>query len=515
MNFLDSEDQIIACSTSNSSNAAISIIRLSGFKDLSFLDDCFTTKVTKPRYSYYGSLYDSKVKMDDIVLTFFKGPNSYNGENILELGVHGNILNVKKIIHFFIDKKSFRYAYPGEFSYRALRNNKLSLSQVEGLDLLLNANSDYALSQGNSLMSGELKDAYTELYKSFLNHKSSVELSIDFYEDLGEEQSQKQLMDSFESFHKKFNSLHSRCLSNSHNLLKPDLCLVGKPNSGKSSLFNALLNSDRAIVSSTKGTTRDFIKENILINDVLYSLIDTAGIRQTDDEIEEIGINKALNLFNNAFYKILLIDPTDFDTASFNINFSDIDIFIFTHVDLLESDDSVESIIEAIKNRCAPIEPLFDSTNGSIEPKDIAGSMGADKQTGSMGPIKNSGSMGAKINNGPIGPDLESGYVEPIFLRMNTKDPLVGDLDILFKSISLKYVDISSSNPIVIDRHIDVIKKLNESISTYKQLLFSEDDISIISSELNIIGHCISELIGIIRPEEVLNNIFDNFCIGK
>lgn len=496
MNFLDSEDLIIACSTSNTSNAAISVIRLSGFANLDFLNDCFTTKVKKPRFAYYGSLVNGYKKLDDIVLTFFEGPNSYNGENILELGVHGNILNVKNIISYFIKNKNFRHAYPGEFSYRALRNNKLNLSQIEGLDLLLNANSNYALEQGNSLMSGELKEAYKLLYDSFLNHKSSVELSIDFFEDLGEEQSNKQLKDSFNLFFKVFQSLHSKVSSNSQNLLKPDICLLGKPNSGKSSLFNSLLHSDRAIVSSIEGTTRDFIKENFLFNNILYSLVDTAGIRSTTDEIEAVGIEKALQIFDKSFYKILLIDPRNFE--SLKLNLKCIDAFIFTHIDLLKDDKLVSKIQKIIL-------------------ENIYGSIGACTRSGSIEPNN--------INSGPVNPQLlfagpegavkTNGPIEPIFISLNANNPDIGVIKQLQDSISHKYQVISSDNPIIIDRHIDVINKINDLLITYREILFTEKDISIVSSELNIVGHCISELIGIIRPEEVLNNIFDNFCIGK
>lgn len=459
--YLENDDQIIACSSGTHSNSAISIIRLSGFENLNFLKDCISisTYEIKTRFAHYCSLKDLDKKLDDIILTYFKAPNSYNGENILELSVHGNLLNVERIIDFFVHKKSFRRAYPGEFSYRALRNKKLNLSQVEGLDLLLNANSFYALEQGNSLLSGELKESYLNLYKSFLNHKSAVEMSIDFLEDMGEEQANENFSKSLNILKENIDSLVNRCRSNTKNILKPDICLLGKPNSGKSSLFNSLLRSDRAIVSDLEGTTRDFIKEDINIDNVIFSLIDTAGIRKSNDEIEMIGVTKALKVFEDAFFKVVLINPKNYEKATISNN--KFDLIIITHKD---SNNKLDSFLE-----------------------DLSGSMGA----------------------------VKSGSIEPKVLFLDTRN-LTNEDNLFIKSAIIEKFNVALQNkPITISRHKDLILSINDLLLKYQKLLTEIDDISIISSELNIIGHCVSELVGIIKPEEVLNNIFDNFCIGK
>jgi tRNA modification GTPase len=157
MKFLHSDDPIIACSTSSHANAAIAVIRISGFKDLEAFRKFFThSGPIEPRKVYYTSVVLQGQVLDDICLTYFQGPKSYNGENILELSVHGNTLNVERILDLFVSYAGCRVAQPGEFTYRALKNKKLTLSQVEGLDLFLNANSGYALDQGLSLLSGNL-----------------------------------------------------------------------------------------------------------------------------------------------------------------------------------------------------------------------------------------------------------------------------------------------------------------------------------------------------------------------
>ena len=500
MNYLYTDDPIIACSTGGQSNTAIAVIRLSGFESLIDLNDYFDIDLEKikTRYAYFCKIVDSDEVVDEIVLTYFKGPNSYNGENILELSVHGNIFNIERVINLFTENNKFRTANPGEFTYRALKNKKLSLSQVEGLDLLLNASSPFSLKQGFSLLSGKLQDSYNNLYHTFLNHKSSVELSIDFLEDIGEEESDRQFNETLQLLEKSVNVLKKRVSIDSLNLISPDITLVGLPNAGKSSLFNKLLLEDRAIVSDIAGTTRDFITEKIRIGDTHFNLIDTAGVRESDNQIESEGIKRALDLINKSFYKILVINPFEFDLSFFqklvNINF---DLVLFTHNDRDGFGDKVKSIINKLGNILI--------INGPIEPK-ISGPMGAAEN----GPIepKNSGPMGA-VENGPIEP-LTVGSIGTSLIGNN--DDLISYIEM---SVNNKYLDVSSQEPIIIQRHIEVIDKIYHQLCNYINLATFERDISIISSELNIVGHCISELIGIVSPDDVLHNIFDNFCIGK
>jgi tRNA modification GTPase len=486
MEFLYSDDPIIACSSGGQSNTAIAIIRLSGFKDLSLLNKFFDKDLNKikSRFAYFCKVIDDTETLDEIIFTYFKGPNSYNGENILELSVHGNIFNIERIIKLFVSKANFRQANPGEFTYRALKNKKLSLSQVEGLDLLLNASSPFSLKQGFSLLSGRLQDSYTSLYNNFLNHKSSVELSIDFYEDIGEEQSQQQLKDSLVLLVDSIKSLKIRINRDSLNLVSPDITLVGLPNAGKSSLFNKLLSEDRAIVSNIAGTTRDFISEKIRIADTHFNLIDTAGVRDSENVIESEGIRRALNLINKSFFKILVINPFEFDINFFkelkDINF---DLIVFSHSDSDDYFASVKTIKESIKDF------ISISISGPIEPNNYA-PMGAN-DNGSIGPSY-IGSIGANL--------------------IDQNNEIINTIESL---VNKKYLEVSSKEPIIIERHIELINNIYLLISKYSELCSNEEDISIISSELNIVGHCISELIGIVSPDDVLHNIFDNFCIGK
>lgn len=450
-NFCDGP--IIACSSGAVQNSAISIIRLSGFSDFQIFAPLFTLdfKQLKPRHAYYSSLvFEGKV-IDSVVLTAFLAPHSYNGENILELSVHGNLLNIQRIIKIFVDHFSFREAFPGEFTYRALKNNKLSLSQVEGLDLLLNSTSSEVYEQGLSLMNGELNQAYADLFKHYLKLKSSTELFFDFLEDVGEENAKKNFDESLKQLTSAISSLYKRSTSYKSNLLTPEIVLIGPPNAGKSSLFNDLVGHERAIVSPTAGTTRDTISEYLEISGVNYKLVDTAGIRTgSNDEIEKEGIRRSLKIYQDSFFKILVLNPLEKIPEAAH-EFSP-DVLVFTNQDQPNFAQKVKDLEPQFKN--AKILVHAHHSVGSIEPQ-------------------------------------------------------------LYPLIYCKFNELSSSQPLYIERHRIVINNIYFVINKFNVLCEVESDFAIISSELNTIGQSLSELIGIVSPEQVLGNIFSNFCIGK
>lgn len=456
MKFLYSDEPIIACSTSAGSNAAMAVLRISGFKSLTDYQDFFTKDLSslKPREVYYTNLIYKDHVYDDVCITYFQGPKSYNGENTLEISIHGNTLNIDRILKLFTTHSNTRLAAPGEFTYRALKNKKLTLAQVEGLDLFLNANSGYALNEGLSLLSGSLYDLYKELFELFTIHKASLELSIDFSDDVGEETAQEQFHLTLKNFQMKFKSLVSRVAPLTHNILEPEITLAGLPNAGKSSLFNFLLNQERAIVSSIAGTTRDYLSESLIIHDVRYKLVDTAGLREATDVIEQEGIRRTKKLLESSFFSILLINPLELVDGFKELLEQKFDCIYFTHAD----------------------HPQFNQARAQL-----------------VATFPELGPMGA-INLKAVD---ESFLVE------------------LFDQINKKYSDIVSSKPILFDRHRGLILDIDHKLSQYVNTASYETDVAILSHELNTLGHCLSELIGIISPDQILNSIFSNFCIGK
>jgi len=485
---------IIACSTGLQTNSAIGLIRISGFSDLSIFQDFFKIDLAnvKARYSHFTSIIDGDITLDEIVLTFYSAPNSYNGENILELGVHGNQINIQRIISLFINSKLVRAAKEGEFSYRALKNKKLTLSQVEGLDLLLNANSSFMLDQGLQVLSGDLHKQYLSLHDSFLKLKSSVEISIDFSEDVGEEQCAILLKESLSEFSSRVTSLWRRVQSDRSDLANPSVSLVGQTNAGKSTLFNYLLANDRSIVSDQAGTTRDYVSEYLTISGNTYRLVDTAGLRETEDNIEKIGIDRAIEISSNSFFKILVVNPlqTNFEDYK-SLQDESFDLLIISHLDQLNDFSGDEFLSKLPSSKVSIAAELSMNTtsfkvlqDGSIGPSSVNGSMGANSsQPGSIGADK-SGSMGPLIT-----------YIEGL--------------------ISHKFNDLCSDNPLLIGRHRECINNIYLSLQEFQSLTENVEDIAILSSELNILEAKVSELLGIVSPDDVLNNIFTNFCIGK
>lgn len=485
MNFLYDNKPIIACSTGTTSNTAIAVIRLSGFDDISILQRFFSFNLAKvkPRYSHLTNILSDNTIIDNCLLVFFPKIASFTGENVLELSVHGNQLNIKNIIELFLSDASFRLAYPGEFSYRALKNNKLSLSQVEGLDLLLNASSNLMLSQGLDILQGDLHTQYISLHDSFLKLKAALELSIDFSEDVGEEESNTLFYKNFDDFYKKISSLHARTQGNVSALLNPDIVLFGQTNAGKSSLFNLLLKHDRSIVSNIAGTTRDYVSETVFIDGTNYNLIDTAGIRDSLDPIEQVGINRALLKIEKSFFKVLLINPFEF-------NLDAIDILGAHHFDLIIFSHSNS------KNFCEILSSLdLRSIHGDY-------ALMADFITGSIGPVESIGPMGPLIKFG-------AGSIGPEFFKSGSIEPLVK------KFISEKFKIFSANQPILLERHRDCINKIYLKTQTFINDIDNLGDVAVKSSEINLIGNSLSELIGIVTPDDVLNSIFANFCIGK
>ena len=456
---MNSNDWIIACSSGNTANVAISIIRLSGKNFLSYLKNFFTYPIDQleANRAVFTKLVFQENILDEVVITFFKGPHSYNGEDILEISCHGNRLNIERIIQMFVDSAGFRRAKPGEFTERALKNGKLNLSQVEGLDLLLNATSIFSLDQGFSLLSGDLQKDFLKLQKSYLKHRSAIEIGFDFLDDIGESGFDENFKNSLNELDSNLNALYTRAIENTDRLIQPEIVLFGPPNAGKSTLFNQIVDSERAIVSKIEGTTRDFITESIFIEGNQFKLIDTAGIRITSDEIENEGIKKAKTLAEKAFYKILLIDPnTDYQLEEFkDLNF---DLCLVTHTKGTVN-SNLKGLIET-----GPIEPL---------------------KTAPIGPIYTIDLLETNVRN---------------WLR---------------SAVASKYQSSIDFNPVLIERHRDSIKNIYHEFQNYKDLVRKNNDLAILSSEFNSVGNCISELIGIVSPDEILENIFNNFCIGK
>jgi tRNA modification GTPase len=482
MSILYDDSPIIACSTGTTTNSAIAIIRLSGFKNILDLKPFFSFNLLKiiPRQCHLTNILFNDSILDNILICFFPEGKSFTGENVLELHVHGNQLNILRITNLFVDHAQFRIAFPGEFSYRALKNKKLTLSQAEGLDLILNANSNLMINQGLNVIQGELNQSYHLLYDYYLTMNSALELMIDFSDDVGEEQAIKLYLDAFIKLRELLCSLMERSSGSLNSLLTPEVVLVGETNVGKSSLFNILLSQNRSIVSNIAGTTRDYVSETFFINGTHFSLVDTAGIRDSNDEIEMIGVGRSLDILNRSFLKILVINPFSFDENFLDrVSHFTFDLVIFSHSDL----DNFDLAISKFPN----------------EKLNFSHFCFASFLSGSIGPIIESGSIGPVIESGSIGPVIESGSIGPTL-----KD-----------FISSKFEKESSGSPIILERHRNVISGTYNFVTSSDCNFEDLADLGLLSNNLKRLSYLLSELIGFIPPDDVLNSVFSNFCIGK
>ena len=454
------KETIIALATPNGLGA-ISVIRISGKNAIPSTEKLFKGKKNKilskqkSHTVHLGHLLKKGHELDEVLITLFKGPHSYTGEDTIEISCHGSTYVQKEIIDLFIDN-GIRVANPGEFTLRAFINGKMDLNQAEAVaDLIASENEGshkLAMQQMKSGFSEDLKKLRSEL----LHFSSMIELELDFsqedveFAERGEfkrltnkiESELKILIDSFQS----------------GNVLKNGIsvAIAGKPNAGKSSLLNTLLNEDKAIVSDIPGTTRDSIEDALVINGINFRFTDTAGLRETVDIIESKGIERTIEKIKNA--KILLY--------LFDVNDTDI--------------NEIKSSTDSFKRKDLKIILVRNKIDLKIENKNL------------LKELKNSELMEISAT------DSES--VDKL------KNRLVKEVDILNP-----YTDVIISN----SRHYEALIKALKAIEEVNKGL--KDNISgdLLSVDIRRSVEYLAEITGEITNDDVLGNIFANFCIGK
>ena len=287
----------------------VSLIRISG-KDAIIIVDTIFSKSLQNLKGYqiiYGKILDKNEIIDDVLLSIFKNPHSYTGENTVEINCHGSTFIQQKIIELLINKGA-RLALPGEFSKRAFLNGKLDLSQTEAVADLINSKSSAAHALAIKQLKGGISSELKSLRNKLIEFASLIELELDFSEEDVEFADRKHLTELIQNLISHIGQLKQSFQYG--NAIKNGVSTViaGRPNAGKSTLLNYILNENRAIVSSIAGTTRDTIEEIITINGIDFRIVDTAGIRNTEDEIEKIGVQKTLEKINNSSLVIYIYD---------------------------------------------------------------------------------------------------------------------------------------------------------------------------------------------------------------
>lgn len=460
------KEKTIAAISTPPGRGGISIVRMSGEDSFDIIKRIFVPfsgkdldKDKDNRRMRFGHIVRDTEVLDEVMVTFMKGPATYTREDICEINCHGSYVSVKNILSLLLDSGAV-LAERGEFTKRAFLNGRIDLSQAEAVLDIINARDDISQKEGLNQLSGSLREAIDDVRKSELEALSRIEYSINFTED-GQDLPVDMIIDYMIDAKEKIDKLLNT--SNKGKIIRDgiDTTIIGKPNVGKSSLLNALLRENRAIVTDVPGTTRDSISEYISFGDLSLKINDTAGIRETEDIVEKIGVDKSKELAKTSDLILALFD------LSRELDEEDLEI-----IDLLKDKNSIIILNKTDLNQAFDKDELAEII----------------KKTGAEIPIIEA----SMINKEGI-EELEN-LVSNIF---ETKD--------------------LEKEPVVITnlRHQKLLKsaseKLNNSLKDIKNLV----PIDCIEVDLRSSYNDLGLIIGQAVSDEIMDKVFKEFCVGK
>ncbi len=455
-------DTICAIAT-GMGNAGIGIIRISGSEAINIASKVFKPandkKVVKTMKSYtaaFGGVYDGDNMIDEGILLLMKGPHTYTCEDVCELQCHGGVHVLKEVLEAVI-KAGARIAEPGEFTKRAFLNGRIDMSQAESVMDIINAKNDFAVKSSLVQLKGELKDRITEMRDTILYNTAFIESALDDPEHY-----------SLEGYPQKLRVIVDNMVDNVDKLLATydngrvlkegiKTVIAGKPNAGKSSLLNLLLGEDRAIVTEIEGTTRDTLEEVVNINGIILNIVDTAGIRSTDDVVEKIGVDKALKNVDNADLILYVVDGSK----------------------LLDDNDS--QIISHIKGR-------------------------------NVITVINKSDLDVVVDKLLISEELPGDIIEISAKYGDGKEELYNILNDKFFSGQLQYND---ELYITNSRHKDELIKTRESLSKVIESIDMGMEEDFFSIDLLDAYEHLGMILGETMRDDLADKIFAEFCMGK
>jgi tRNA modification GTPase len=459
------------CAPSTGVGGAIAVIRISGTQSINIVGKIFFPSVSgikldeQKGYSIvYGEIRSGEEIIDDVLLSIFKAPHSYTGEDSIEISCHASPYIQQKTLELLI-KNGALPAHPGEFTQRAFLNGKMDLSQAEAVADLIASESDKAHRLAMNQMRGEFSDEISKLRADLLHFASLIELELDFGEEDVEFADRKEL---YEIVQKVLTV--TRGLSTSFsigNAIKNGIpvTITGAPNTGKSTLLNHMLDEEKAIVSEIPGTTRDFIEDTVIIDGIQYRFIDTAGLRKSNDVIENLGIRRTFEKIDQAQVILLVADINE-----------GIQALIRTLADLRGEISGKDKKLVILVNKT-------DTDNG----------------TGRKG----------------IEGKIDLGENETLLFISAKTGVGIAELKSLLGRIS--GVDQVQSESVIISniRHYEALSKVTESLERVLSGLDNNLPEDLIAIDVRQAIHYLGEITGEITTDEILGNIFRNFCIGK
>lgn len=458
-------DDTIAAIATAPGEAGIGIVRISGEKSIEIADKIFKSKENKrlsrykPRRITYGYIIDpnKKEKIDEVLVSYMKSPSTYTREDTVEINCHGGMISVKKILELVLQSGA-RIADPGEFTKRAFLNGRIDLAQAEAIMDLVSAKTEKGFDVALNQLEGFLSKEVSEIRKRLLEMLAHIEVSIDFAEEDIDEITLNTLLESSSEIEKNIQKL----LDTSHTgkIIREGLStvIVGKPNVGKSSLLNALIRESRAIVTDVPGTTRDIIEEHFSIKGIPLRLIDTAGIRETEDIVERIGVERSKELFNLADLIIVVLD------ASGDLTKEDLEI-----MDLIGS----KKALIIINKTDLPQKLNVDEVKDIIKDKDI----------------------------------IEISILENIGIE-KIEDALV---NMVYQG------EVKAKDSILVTnvRHKNALERALKSIKDGIKAIKEQLPLDFIEVDIRDTWEALGEITGDTVGEDLLEHIFENFCIGK
>ena len=439
----------------------IGIVRMSGKEAFSILEKIFLPKNNSPIQGYkikYGKIINPETKniVDEVLVSYFVAPKSYTTEDMCEINSHGGIAIVKEILELCL-KNGANIAEPGEFTKRAFLNGRIDLCESEAVIDIINAKTKKEARPAANQLEGTLSKKIQSIRKTTISLLSDIEASIDYPEYDVPEVTEKHILQEIQNILEKLKKLENSFENGK--ILKEGIktAIIGKPNVGKSSLLNAILQEDRAIVTAIEGTTRDIIEETVVIEGIPLKIIDTAGIRETKDEIEQIGIEKSKKIAKEADLVIAILDGEK---------------------ELSKED---ERILEIIQNKKSIIV---------LNKKDLPGF--------------NTKILEKIPNNSPI---VEISAKEGIGIEKIYEE--------ISKLFQLQQIDVDSGYLVTNIRHKDLIYKAKQQCNKTKQAIYDKMPIDIIAIEITNILKTLGQITGDDVTEDVIKDIFSKFCLGK
>lgn len=456
-------DDTIAAIATAPGEGGIGIIRISGPKSLEVAEGIFSSmsgkKISeyKARTLIFGNIKDGDKKIDEVLVAYMKGPNSYTAEDVIEINCHGGFISVKRILELVLSK-DVRLAEAGEFTKRAFLNGRIDLSQAEAVIDVINAKTDKAHEVAENQLDGSLSKKIKEFREKVTELLAQIEVAIDYPEEDIEFIAYSTLEEKTKELNKDIKKLYET--SESGKIFREGLktVIVGKPNVGKSSLLNSILGENRAIVTDIPGTTRDVIEEFVNIKGIPLKIVDTAGIRETDDVVEKIGVEKSMASFDSADLIIMVVDSSS--------ELSDEDR------EILEKVEGKETILLLNKTDLPQVIDE-EEVKKYVDEKNI---------------IK----ISALHNEG----------IEDVHDRIE---------DMVYTG------DIKSSSNVIItnSRHKDALYRAMKSLEDAMKAIEDRMPLDFVEVDLKNVWDYLGYINGDTVSEDLLDNIFHNFCIGK